>query len=36
MRPDYKSFVAAMTIPATTKITMAICNQIHVGDTLRV
>jgi hypothetical protein len=30
--PDYKSFVAATTIPATTHTTIAICSQIHVGD----
>jgi hypothetical protein len=26
------SFVIAMTIPITTKITIATCIQIHVGD----
>jgi hypothetical protein len=30
------SFVRATTMPATTKMTMAICNQIHVGDIVRV
>jgi hypothetical protein len=29
---DYRSFVAATTMPATTKTTMAICSHIQVGD----
>ncbi len=28
----YSSFVMAMTMPATTKMTMPTCIQIHIGD----
>jgi len=31
-KPVQASFVMAMIIPATTKTTIAICIQIHVGD----
>lgn len=31
-RRAYASFVIATTMPITTKTTIAICIQIHVGD----
>ena len=32
MARDYMSFTVAMTMPATTRTTIAACIQIHVGD----
>jgi hypothetical protein len=34
-RRGHASFVIAMTIPASTKTTIAICIQIQVGDIVR-
>jgi hypothetical protein len=33
--PSQASFVIAMTMPASTKTTIAICIQIQVGDIVR-